>query len=93
MRIEMQPNPIHNNVRMNRWFGRKGVKITMDFETKGSVKGKERWVQIYRCKNKKKGKEEKLEQGKYGVGMEKEEIHTNWDKGRTIKNLGKVLLK
>ena len=93
MRIEKQPNPIHINVRMYRWFGRKGVKIAMDFETEGSIKGKERRVQIYGCNNEKKGKEEKLEQGKNGVGMEKEEIHTNWGEGRTMENLGKVLIK
>ena len=93
MRVETQPNPIHNNVRVNRWFSRKRVKIAMDFETKESVEREERWVQIYGSNDKKEGKEKELEQGKYGVGVKKEEIHTNWNLGRRMENLGKVLRK
>ena len=42
----MEPNPIHNYIRMNRWFSRKRVKVPADFEGKISVKEEEGRIKI-----------------------------------------------
>ena len=78
--MEMEPNPIHNYIRVNRWFSGKRVKVPADFEGKISVKEEEGRIKIYRSSYEEKRKKKKLKKSKERIGVKKEEVHTKGGK-------------